>query len=69
MSCGTPRFGAAYEQVQWTCESNERPERKRRAGELPARSSGQLERVAGERLPRTTAGLGEAPGAKMGGSQ
>jgi hypothetical protein len=29
---GPARFGAADEQVQWTCENNERPERKRRAG-------------------------------------
>ena len=39
MRRGPPRLGAADEQVQWTCESVERPERKRRAGELHAKST------------------------------
>lgn len=39
MRRGPPRLGAADEQVQWTCESVERPERKRRAGELFAKNS------------------------------
>src|SRR6185437_9539829 len=33
---GEERSALADEQVRWTCESDERPERKRRAGELIA---------------------------------